>query len=432
VNILLLYDNFIRDYRGLLLLQEYLRKLGHKVWIKAGWDDPFTFSGTHKIQAIVTGQVAEWATHKFAKYCEENKILLIINTSEPITAEYNFKLLVTYNTHEWNDEMIDLQTIGIAPHYRFVQENTEINEKNKNKYKFLGFPRTDISYHVGLRDVEKEKLISKYDLQKYKKVYLFLSSFLLDKAFDGVPEQDLKKWNFTEFQQRTKDLLAHTSETLRRFIAEYVKEGEVLLIKKHPWDCSSFFADNFLSEKCLILENNEFITTCLSVSDCIIHTYSTAAIEAWVMKKRTVALYLKEYVYAMPLHMNKEKIAYDYPSLVTILNSPVTIPDYNDEELFSGKLDGKATERFAREIHKLEPKKRFSMLSRFASKKKESKESQKKYDDLDTGKFLYEVDKLAEKNTKYHDFLAWENHRHKVNKLYKGTIKQFVKKHFKG
>jgi surface carbohydrate biosynthesis protein len=426
MRILLLYDNFIRDYRGLLLLAEFLEQKGNKVWIKAGWDDPFSFSELHKIEALVTGQIAEFATHKYGKYCSENNILLIINTSEPVTAENNFEILTTYNTNESNQYIIDLQAIGNYPHFNFIQSGNFIEERNKAKYKFLGYPRTDISFHKGLRELEQQQLVEKYNLNKYNKKYLFLSSFLLDGAFDGVPEQDLKRWNYAGFQQRTVELLSHTTEILKRFIDEELGDNDVLIIKKHPWDCSTYFKENFSSGKCLMLDNNEFITPCLSSADLIIHTYSTASFEAWVMGKPTVSIYLEKYLDVAPLHMKKEKIAFNYDSFIDFIEGEISIPNYNDEELFDGTMDGKATYRLAEEINRLQPKRTHAFsLSPMVAKKQFF--SLRAYNNLDTGRVLHDVDNMAEKNTKYHDFLSWENQRHIVNKLYKPAIKKFVK-----
>ena len=426
MRILLLYDNFIRDYRGLLLLAAFLKQKGNKVWIKAGWNDPFSFCALHNIQALVTGQISEWATHKYGKYSSENNILLIINTSEPAVNEKHFEYLITYNTNELNQDIIDLQSIGILPHFNFLQANKKIKDVNKLKYKFLGHPRTDISYHPSLRQIEDQKLIEKYNLNRFNKRYLFLSSFLLDGAFDGVPEQDLEKWNYTEFQQRTIELLTHTTKILNRFINEKLGDTDVLIIKKHPWDCSSYFTDNFSSEKCLILDNAEFITPCISVSDYIIHTYSTSAFEAWVMGRPTVSIYLEKYLDIAPYHMRKEKIAYDYESFIKIIEEQKVINTYNDEDLFSGTMDGQATYRLANEIDKLTPKRRVYNKLNPRHYYRQIK-SLRKYYLFDNGIKKFDRDRMAEKNTKFYDFITWENQRGEVNLMYKQKIRKFVK-----
>src|SRR6478735_1469954 len=107
MRILLLYDNFVRDYRGLLLLSAFLERKGHKVWIKAGWDDVRHFALLYQADVLVTGQIAEWATHKFAVIAKELGMRLVINTSEPILAENNFGITLTYNTSELNQDIID-------------------------------------------------------------------------------------------------------------------------------------------------------------------------------------------------------------------------------------------------------------------------------------------------------------------------------------
>ena len=339
MRILLLYDNFVRDYRGLLLLAEFLRSMGNKVWIKAGWDDPFSFCRIHHIDTIVTGQVAESATHGYGKYCVDNNLRLVINSSEPILQEKNFSMAIVYNTHELNQDIIDMQTVGVHSLYEYILSHKEIKNSNKSKYKMLGFPRTDISYNKELRELEREKIILKYNLGKYRKKYIFLSSFLLDGAFDGVPEKDLERWNFKEFQIRTVELLSHTAAILKKFIAEYMGENDVLLIKKHPWDCSSFFAENFVSDNCIILDNTEYIIPSLSVADMVIHTHSTSAVEAWIMKKPTVAIFLEKYYDAMCVHMQYERIAHNYEDFITMLNDvDYKVTDVNAPDLFAGSF----------------------------------------------------------------------------------------------
>lgn len=424
MRILLLYDNFIRDYRGLLLLGEYLEQMGHKVWLKATWDNPFEFCWSQNVQAVVTGQIAEWATHKIGKYCSDNNILLIINTSEPVTAEKNFSLLITYNTSELNEKIIAMQSIGIAPTYNFIKSHASLLEKNK--YKFIGYPRTDISFNSELRETENQCFIEKYNLNKYNKKYLFISSFLLDGAFDGVPQQDLNRWDFGEIQKRTVDLLAQNMKILKQFLDEGLGENDVLIIKKHPWDCSSFFEENFSSDKCIILDNSEFITSCMAVADTIIHTYSTASFEAWLMSKPTIAIYLNEYWSVAPLHMKHENVTYDYESFIKLIHNPKVVSSYNNDDLFAGLMDGKATYRLAKEISALKPMKKVRMpLSPSGIKLRMT--SSIKYNNLNNGNFFYDVNALAKKHTKQYDFFSWENQRSSVNKLYKDKIKKFVK-----
>src|ERR1041385_6814775 len=105
MRIALLYDNFIRDYRGLLLLAEFLRRMGNEVWIKAGWDDPLYFCWINAIDTLVTGQIGEHATHRFGKYCVDNNLRLVINSSELVFAEKDFDWVFLYNTDHDNQDI---------------------------------------------------------------------------------------------------------------------------------------------------------------------------------------------------------------------------------------------------------------------------------------------------------------------------------------
>lgn len=426
MRILLLYDNFVRDYRGLLLLKEYLKRMGHRVWIYPSWQNPKEFSIYNKIDVIITGQIAEAATEKIGTFCKEYNVHLVVNTSEPITAKKNFLLTLTYNTAFLNQEIITLQSVGIKSHFDFIKAHKEIHESNKKKYKHIGFPRTDISYQKELRSIENEIFSSKYNLRKFRKVFLFVSSFLFEGAFVGVPEKDLEKWDYSSFQKKTSALKEHTVGILDKFVSEVLKDDEVLLIKKHPWDCSNFWENFARSKNCIVLENTEFITTCINASDIIIHTYSTSAVEAWIMNKKTISIFLQEYSNDNIIHMQFENIAYDYETFLEIISeSPLNIPDVNNDILFNGTLDGQATFRLAKLINELKP------LNSLIPKRPPS---YSKLIKLNTDYLLrnwglrkYDLSTLSEKNSKLNDFMTWENQRPIVNRIYRKPIKKFVK-----
>ncbi|MCB9283031.1 MAG: hypothetical protein H6563_03075 [Lewinellaceae bacterium] len=426
MRILLIYDNFVRDYRGLLLLKEFLKRMGHRTWIYPGWKNPIEFALYKQAQIMVVGQIAESATSKYGAFCKKNSIHLVINTSEPISAEKKLPIRLAYNTNDSNQDIISLQTLATKNSHTYVKENKNINALNKNKYKLVGFPRTDISYQKELRTIEEERFSSKYNLGRFNKTFLFVSSFLFEDAFVGVPEKDLEKWDYSSFRKKTSALRDHTVKILKKFILEELNDDEVLLIKKHPWDCSDFWENFTASQNCIVLDNTEFITTCINASDIIIHTYSTSAIEAWIMNKKTVSIFLEEYSKDNIIHMQFENIAYDYETFLEIINdSSPNIPDVNNDILFNGTMDGQATLRLAQIINELKPLE--SLIPKRPPSYSRLIKLQLDYLSKNWGLRKYYLDTFPNRNSKLYDFMAWENQKSIVNRTYRKPIRKFVK-----
>lgn len=427
MKILLLYDNFVRDFRGLLLLKHLLKVKGHKVWIKATWNSPLSFAKIMNVDIIVAGQIAENATHHSGKFAKENKIRFVLNSTENVATPEKFDLFITYNTNELNDNIIDLQSVAARDVYHYIMKHSGIRPENKFKYKHLGFPRMDLAINELFRNIETEIFRQKYNLSAKRKVYLFVSSFLLDGAYHGVPQKDLDRWNYKDMKKMTDHLLASTSNILRRLIDECLGDNDVLLIKKHPWDCSSYFVDNFQSEKCVILDNTDYILPCVVCSDVVIHTYSTAAIECWLLNKRTISILLDEYKAKSTLnHMRNELTVSNFEELRLLLNNyPELNPSLESLDIFSPYLDGEATVRLAEEIDKLSPHAEKKDFKYPLKSKIKAQVLQWLYE---KGFLKYDIEKCAKPNTKAFDFYSWENSKPEVIKIYNRHFKEYAGK----
>lgn len=430
MRILLLYDNFIRDFRGLLLLKYLLTVKGHKVWIKATWNSPLSFAKIMDIDVLVAGQIAEASTHQSGKFAFENNIRLVLNSTENVTVQKKFELFITYNTSQLNDDIIDVQSIAARDVYEFIQGHPLIKKTNKNKYKFLGFPRLDLTINEGFRNIEASEFRKKYNLKRGGKVYLFISSFLLDGAFDGVPDRDLEKWDITEFRKRNQDLLKVTSEILLRVKNEIMRENDTLLIKKHPWDCSAYFKSTFEFGNCIVLDNTDYIVPCITNSDFILHSYSTSAIEAWLLNKKTISILPERYRRTTTLnHMENELVISTFEELKILLdNYPKENPSVKSLVIFHPNLDGQATVRLADEIHKLTP---HAEKTRFNYPLKSKLKARLKEWLYDQGLLRYDVNKRAKPNTKLYDFYVWENSKPQVIKTYSKHFKKYARQYAK-
>jgi surface carbohydrate biosynthesis protein len=428
MKILLLYDNFVRDYRGLLLLKELLSARGHDVWLKATWDQPIKFAEVLGVDVIVVGQIAENATYKSGEFAKHNNIRLVVNSTEQVTVPERFETFITYNTTQLNDQIIDLQSVALKDLYDFIQAHPLISSENKKKYRYLGFPRLDLSLNESFRFIEHATFRNKYKIPENGRVYLFISSFLFDSAFDGVPQKDLDKWNFSEFKSRTDELLKITTEVLRRLLDNEVKENDILLIKKHPWDCSDFFERNFISKNSIVIGNDDYILPCLTNADFILHTYSTAAIEAWIMNKPSISITSENHKRTFILnHMNNEVTVTNYDDLKRAIDSyPPINPSIETLKLFGENLDGLATIRLADEIDKLSPN---PNKTKFRISPYRNFKYRLRYWLFDNGFKRLKLDYI-QKNTKKYDFYRWENERAVINKLYTKVFKKYAKEVF--
>lgn len=436
------------------MLKCLLVSKGHKVWMRGTWNDPVSFARLLDIDVLVGGQIAESATHFVGKFAKENKIRFVLNTTEPLGMPKNFEMFVTYNTTELNDEIIDLQTIAARDIYKFIMEHAGVKHQNKIKYKFLGFPRLDLTTNMSLRNLESPGFKKRNNLEGKRRVFLFISSLLMDSAFEGVPQKDLDRWNYSEIKKRTKDILLLTQEVLTRLITEILDDDDILLIKKHPWDCSNFFKETFESKKCKVLGSSEYILPCIVNSDFVLHTFSTSAVEAWILGKKTISILPSEYKEsAFYNHMLNELTVSSFDELRTLVEEyPSENPSIKSLEIFSPNLDGKATVRLAEEISKLKPYvrlpnktrvvagndllsnlKNLYMVSRrkLASTKLKLRVEIREWM-IDQGWLKYKVLNHAQPNTKNFDFYTWENERARVIKIYKKAFKKYAKDYSQG
>jgi surface carbohydrate biosynthesis protein len=421
----------------MLLLKEMLKRMGHKVWIIAGWNNPLYFASLHKIDLFVVCQISEKTTYVYGKFAYENNIRLVINTSEAFTVIGNFHAVLIYNTSEMNDEIIDMQVIPTSDFYDYILSTDVINARNKHKYKFIGYPRFDISNDKHLRRVEDDYFNKKYNLSNYDKKYIFISSFLFESSYDGMAKDDLDAWDISSYKKYQEEHLLFITTILKRFLTEYIGSNDVLLIKKHPWDCSDYFKTMFSEYNCIILDNIEYVVPCLYNVDYVLHTYSTAAAEAWIMDKKTISIqhpHLQKNDYT---HMEYDYTAYSYEELTALIdNYPAQTPTMNALAIFGDYNDGNSTYRLAKEIDELGKSSSKYSHTEVASTSDNSFEKVKnKYKSLlkyflyDKGFLKYDVDKRAKLYSKFHDFLTWENQRPIVNKMYRKTLRKFVDKY---
>jgi surface carbohydrate biosynthesis protein len=400
--------------------------------MRATWNKPLIFAQLKNVDVMVGGQIAEASTHHVGKFAKENGIRFVLNSTENVTVPSKFDMFITYNTSELNDSVIDLQSIATIDVYQYILDHPDIKVENKKKYKFLGFPRLDLVTNELFRNIEREPFKKKYQLNGSGKVYLFISSFLLDGAYDGIPQRDLDRWNIVELKKMTDHLLQVTTDILKRLLNEVLNENDVLLIKRHPWDCSSYFKDNFQSDRCIVLDKNDYILPCIVNSDFILHTYSTSAIEAWILNKKTISILLPEYKSASTLnHMKHEMSVSSFEELKLLLSTyPDTNPSIESLNIFYPNLDGMATLRLVQEIDKLKPATGKTVF-KFGLKRRAKAQFREWL--YANGLLKFDL-KAVKQNSKMHDFYYWENNKGEVVKRFDKHFRKYVRNliHSKG
>src|SRR5215510_3382500 len=425
VKILITYHNFVRDYRGSLLLKYALEALGHRVWLRPHWDEDVRFATIKQVDSVVlSGQIAEESTSYIGKFTSAHGVHLVINSSEQVAAPEMFESLVAYDRTQLNDSVISLQAIASRELKEFIDRHPNIHQQAK--YRLLGFPRLDLALDPALRDIETGPMERRYGLTGFKKRLLYVSSLLFEETFTDVGRRDMETWKY--------DDLIETNHTLRRFhepildglLEQYLGADGVLLIKKHPWDMSDHFERRFKHPNVRILDHSEYIVPSLACADAVIHSFSTSALEAWILGKPTISLLPAEDRAKLSLnHMADEVFASSLPDTLAYLEAYPRTDLINSVDRFLGTFrDGKATIRLAKEIHKLQPKPEKSL--RRPSLRWRAREEARWW--LEE-RGLWARPSLPTANAKMRRLAGWENLRAVVGGLYHGAFLNYVRRH---
>jgi hypothetical protein len=219
-------------------------------------------------------------------------------------------------------------------------------------------------------------------------------------------------------------------EILNQLI-EFIRDQDgILLIKRHPWDCSNFFEKEFAFDNVKILDRMEYITPCIANSDVVIHEFSTTAIEGWLLKKETFSLNLSEGEANNSFnHLKYETIVSNFEELKHHLIKKCSTDERINKslELFRPHIDGKATIKFANAVNRLKPhpdriKFKVSLRHKIKVYIIDLLESYGFYKLPVNGIKVY---------SKTWDFINWENDRYRVKKLYLKPIRRYIKRNKK-
>ena len=363
--ILIFYDNFTRDFRGLLFLKNILENYNNVCYLKPLWNNAIHQIKRINPSIVVMGQIGEYSTSRIGKFCHDNNIALCINSTEFVESKNKIKYLFKFNRTESSEKYIVFQTLGgeILKNYIYNSEDIE----KKDKYKLVGIPRMDLNTISEFRNLEISFAKDKYQLNN-KKVYLYISDFIFDDSGGQIDKENEEDSFMLDKKNEEIKVKNKIIKILNEFMKYYLKDNDVLLIKKHPWDKSKFFENNIVdNEKIVILQNSEYITPMLMISDFIIHYESTVAIEAWMVNKKTISLHPlidqkqdDDLKYHMEYEVNR---ASNCDELIYCIENYKHIDRDDFLRYFNYKMDGGATIRLAKEIMSLKLSKEKNNLS---------------------------------------------------------------------
>ena len=425
MRVLIDYHNFVRDFRGSLLLQYALEALGHQVWVRPHWDQDVFFATIKAVDVVVACQIAEASTAYIAKFTSENGIHLVINSSEHFASSEWLESFITYDCTKLSDSVISLQAIASPELKKFIDHHPGV--RHQDKYKLLGFPRLDISIDPKLRNVETDYIERSYGLGRFKKRVLYLSSLLFEETFSDVPKGDMEKWQYDKMIETNHALRRLHEPILEGLVEKYLGPDDVLLIKKHPWDMSDHFERRFKHPNVRILNHAEYIVPCLNCADAVIHSFSTAAIEAWILGKPTISLLPAADRERLSLnHMRDEVFAASLDETIAHLEHyPRTGLGSSVHEVLGKYGDGKSTIRLAKEIHRLVPKRDRKPKRRLLGY---LMRREFKWWLEDAGIRRHNRD-LSEKNAKMRRLAEWEELRRSVQTRYHRAFLDYVDRH---
>lgn len=417
MKILLFYDNFIRDFRGLLFLKLILEHIDHKCFLEPLFKNAIYTIRKINPDTVIMGQLGEQSTSLIGIFCFKNGINLCINTTEFMEKCNNLHMFFKINQKEFNDRIIDIQVLGGKFHHDYIYGNANIIYKDK--YKLTGIPRMDFNIIPELRDLETKHIKNKYNLID-KNIYLYVSSFIYDGTGGQIVEENKAEFNYNERYLSEKKLKVETVEILSEF-TKTLNDDDLLLIKKHPWDKSNFLEDNLKDKATKFVDQFEYIVPLISVSDLILHDQSTVAVEAWIQKKNTISInpFFDGYFDNMKYQMKYDTIVKNCDELISCIKH---YPEKSKDEFlgsFNYKMDGKATIRVAKEIIKLKPKK---------TKKKQSLNSGEKFKDIWENIHLKSHSSVQQIPLDSYAYLLLllENQRDFVEKMYKKPIEKYI------
>lgn len=423
MRILLFYDNLIRDYRGLLLLKEILAHRGHRVWVEPLWAHPEQTVRMHNPDTVIMGQVGEETTSRIAQFIKRHHIHLVINTTEYVCENSKRDNFFKFNFRDWNEHYIDLQVIVNQDYHRYIREHRQI--KDKSKYRFIGCPRFDLAVKPEICARESRYIEEKYGLKRFGQKILYVSSFIFDDHGDQVSAENQEDIDANKIYTLEKEQKRLHHSILTALISDMERTNGVLLIKRHPWDKSSYYQERYSGDHVRLIDYHDYIVPLLQVSDAVLHTESTVAIEGWIQGCKTISVLPRFDGDRTKLknHMQFEPIARDYDEIKALIDDYPFETSRRSLATFDPFLDGKSTIRLAELIESLGPRPSHATFD--VSPEERRIFIQQQIDErLKTAHYLNHLNKNG-----YEYLLRYmEQYRRQIDEMYLSPIRDYVKR----
>ncbi len=359
LTILLVCNNFTRDFPGLKVLKSELKKkIRARVIIVGSIAEvqrTYYLIYKYKPHIVVLYQVQEQCSRDIARYVRNSGGMIAVVPTEVTVAQSSLVFVVDKNI-----SCNDLVDYYFFPGKRMYGYFLQYSDIEKRKLYVTGSPKIDASScklsNVRLaraRFCQENKIP-----QGRKNIFLFTSFVTVpekyirkDIAFSGGREELL---SYFQYILRTK---RHYLKDIAKLCRDFPENN--IVIKVHPLEDLRDYKKIIEPNLFIVKENN--IYQCLPAIDLALHWNSTASTECWIHSKKTIQYnpleldetFLSDFTPGNPLCLS-------YNSLKSAVNKYL----HSDLELkylkfqknylkdTFGKLDGQSGERIAEIIKK--------------------------------------------------------------------------------
>lgn len=291
-DIIILYEHPQRDLENSILLKCYLEQNGFKTEIiKYPFRNPFAIrlKYRNKVKCVVTHSLYDESVLYNLVYQEFGKVPYIINTQcEQVHTNKDEKDPENYSWPKgkareayhvcWGDRIAELlKNYGVNEEKLIVSGPIQMD-----------FLRSDFPKYF----MDRKELLEKFQINQYKRVILFISSFSYVSLSPNAIQELSGKIGGEEVKQFA-DLSKVSQKHILEWLYNYAKSNSdsIIIYRKHPAESIDFSNYSGL----LGLENFKFISAYsikewLSNVDIILTWYSTSAAEAYFLNKGTYLL----------------------------------------------------------------------------------------------------------------------------------------------
>jgi surface carbohydrate biosynthesis protein len=415
--ILISVDHKWRDLAGYVYAKLLLEELGYKViLVRNGFEE--YYADIYNPQAVVMVHIYDKRKQDVIKRLKERNILIFLMPTEGIptlegtrkVAAGCFSDLSNIDLHfVWNEEM-----------KKIMVEEKIIDPK---KIYVTGVPRFDF-YREPLNKIlmSKQQLKNKYNVVNNYPIITWTTNFTHASFYNKNQDFLKKDWSnlqmdkiFNPEEVARKDFESRkvAFDAIERMLTEISEIN--LLIKLHPSEDHTYYYQKIKnlptdSRRRVRIINKEYIWDVLNVTDILLKRSCTTGIEAWLLDKPTIELRLnpKEWYYSKEHAQGSDEVT-TYRQLIEAvtyyLQGGLISSDKKDKRQefirkWCSVVDGKATERFVRELDK-------------KIKPKDNCEIKSKKKDLDFIKSFLITNLMELTNFKIHDLKVYGINKNK-------------------